>query len=168
MSREIRSKIDLSEVLNEFDYDSTTGELIVRKRNKRSRRPIEKQGWIDNKGYRRIYINGKKYLYHRIVFLINHGYQPKYIDHIDGDILNNRISNLRECDSVQNCSNRKKPICNSTGHKNIYKMSDGKFRVFFTHNNIRYEVGIFSELISAKKNLLIKSKEIRGDFFSDR
>ena len=32
---------------------------------------------------------------HRMVYYLHHGEIPKYVDHIDGDPLNNSISNLR-------------------------------------------------------------------------
>ena len=44
---------------------------------------------------------------------------PKILDHIDGNKLNNKIENLRECDYVTNGYNRKLGINNTSGHKNV-------------------------------------------------
>ena len=41
--------------------------------------------------YKRIGINGKIYLCHRLIYLFHYGYLPKFVDHIDGNKLNNNI-----------------------------------------------------------------------------
>lgn len=65
-------------------------------------------GYVNKLGYREIGINYKHYLAHRLIFLYHHGFLPKYIDHIDGDPLNNNINNLREATSQENNWHRKK------------------------------------------------------------
>ena len=51
---------------------------------------------------------------------MNHGELPEFIDHIDGNSLNNRIENLREATNSQNCMNGKLRKTNKSGHKNVY------------------------------------------------
>lgn len=57
--------------------------------------------------YKKIYFNGKIYVLHQIIYFLETGKYPKIIDHIDGDGLNNKISNLREVTSRKNSQNRK-------------------------------------------------------------
>ena len=52
-------------------------------------------GRINKQGYRSVGINNKEYRYHRLIYLYHYGYLPKFIDHIDGNKLNNNIDNLR-------------------------------------------------------------------------
>ena len=62
-----------------------------------------------NKGqrYLKICIAGKSTSLHRMIFLHQHGYLPKCLDHIDGNRENNKIENLREVTQQQNCLNSK-------------------------------------------------------------
>jgi len=77
-----------------------------------------------NKRYSQVRVNGKNYMLHRLVyFAFNPGfdfYNPKIqIDHINRDSLDNKISNLRETTSGENCRNTKARKNNKLGKKNI-------------------------------------------------
>lgn len=64
------------------------------------------------------YVNiHKTHIYaHHIIWFIHHGRWPSpMIDHIDGDGLNNRLSNLKECVSKDNQKNTKKYKSNTSG-----------------------------------------------------
>ncbi len=65
--------------------------------------------------YETVYIKGKRYLTHRLVFLMHKGYLPKRLDHKDGNKLNNCIGNLRECTASQNSMNGKIRTNNKSG-----------------------------------------------------
>lgn len=60
-----------------------------------------------------------RFLVHQVVFLMQHGYVPECIDHIDGNIHNNKIENLREVTKMQNSHNSKIRKNNSTGIPNV-------------------------------------------------
>lgn len=76
-------------------------------------------------GYRCISIGGKLYLSHRLAWLYVYGAWPSNnIDHINGDPGDNRISNLRECNQVQNSGNWKKAHKrNKSGYRGVYRIS---------------------------------------------
>jgi len=68
----------------------------------------------------RVFINGKQYYRSRIVFLYHSGFIPKYLDHIDGDTLNDRMSNLRQCTISQNGMNRGSGKNSSSQYKGVH------------------------------------------------
>ena len=76
-------------------------------------------GNVNSRGYRRVYFKNKYRAVHRIVFLLHHGYLPKYIDHIDGNPLNNNINNLRPATISTNGMNRKLNKNNKLNVKNV-------------------------------------------------
>jgi hypothetical protein len=77
-------------------------------------------GSPDYQGYKTVQIFYKQYRVHRLIFMMFHGYMPKFIDHINNDSSDNRIENLREATLNQNQHNSKKPKTNTSGYKNVY------------------------------------------------
>lgn len=59
-------------------------------------------------GYLQTCVNGVRLLNHQIVFMMFHGFIPREIDHINKDVRDNRIENLRETTRSDNLKNRKK------------------------------------------------------------
>lgn len=103
-----------------FFYDC--GKLIWRAKPAKTS-PIKvgsEAGTLMNDGYIRTQISKKYYAIHRLVFLLHNGILPKYVDHIDGNKLNNNIENLREATATQNAQNRKIHKNNTSGVKGVY------------------------------------------------
>jgi hypothetical protein len=109
------------EYVNEF-FEYKNNDLVWKKPiSNLSRVKIGSQAGCFDKssGYKRLKLNNKSYLNHRIIFLMHKGYLPKYIDHIDGNIKNNAIENLREATHSENLCNQKKPSHNKSGIKGV-------------------------------------------------
>lgn len=110
-------------------------------------------GTVNSSGYRVISVGKKKYLYHRVKFYLVHGYLPDMIDHIDGDRLNNDISNLRPATYALNSHNthyRK----NATGVKGVYlKYRYGKYRyrAKIVVDGKGIELGLYDDIELAKQ-----------------
>lgn len=91
-----------------FNYNPLTGEFTRLVTTGPRGMVGEVAGTISSKGYRAIQIHGKIYKSHILAWFYVNGVKPrKQIDHINRDRLDNRISNLREVNNRQNCSNRK-------------------------------------------------------------
>ena len=105
-------------------------------------------GSISRDGYRRTAIKNKTYLVHRIIFFMHYGYMPEVVDHIDGNGLNNNLSNLRPATQQQNCQNRRLSIANKSGYKGVFwQKSVKKWRV----DCDRKYLGLFDTLDEAIK-----------------
>jgi hypothetical protein len=146
-------KIDQEYVKNIFDYkeDEISGYLIW-KISKANRIKIgDIVGTFDKRtGYYQVQIDNKDYRLHRIIFLWHNGFLPKYVDHIDKNKLNNKISNLREITSQNNNRNRSQRKNTSSGIKGIswYKR-DSKWRAYITINNKLYHLGSYDNIDDA-------------------
>jgi hypothetical protein len=76
-------------------------------------------GTVSARGYIHVQYKRKIYKAHRLIFLMFNGYMSDIIDHIDGNILNNRPENLREATHLGNAQNAKRRKDNSSGVKNV-------------------------------------------------
>ena len=107
-------------------------------------RLTEKTWNILNSGYvgRCYWDHGKvkNELLHRSLIDAPHGL---VVDHIDGDKLNNRISNLRLCTPSQNLSNRPR-YKDGCGFKGVQRTQSGTYKATITANRIVYRLGTFS------------------------
>jgi hypothetical protein len=105
-----------------FDYSAETGIFRWKTQPKYGSVKVgDIAGYLNKaKGYWYIKYQGKKYSTHRLDWLYIHGETPKeMIDHIDGNPLNNRISNLREATSFENQKNRAKNLNGTSRFKGV-------------------------------------------------
>lgn len=112
-------------------------------------------GYSRADGYKVITFLGKKYLYHRVLFAMVHGYWPKQVDHIDGDPSNNSIDNLREADASRNNQNLAAPRshnrCGSLGVSIRTREGRVRYRAKIVVNGTAIELGEYkTEALAAR------------------
>ena len=103
-----------------FSYNPDTGDLTWRVSRGARARAGNAVGWKNGEGYLRTSVNRKRYLTHRLAWLIHYGSWPRdFIDHINGDRSDNRLVNLREASRAENGRNRGANRNNTSGYKGV-------------------------------------------------
>ena len=105
--------------------------------------------------YQKIKIKNKTLLLHRVIFLFHHGYLPDFIDHIDGNCLNNKIENLRPATKAENCRNRSISSTNTSGFKGVsWCKVRNKWNAYCTVNYKKHNLGYYKDIHEAKDKVI--------------
>jgi hypothetical protein len=139
------------------------GVLIWKRPRSNRTKPGNKAGFPNGDGYLRTKFDNKRFLCHRLIWAILKREDPLdfYIDHINGDKLDNRIQNLRKASHNQNLHNQK-------GAKGYYfsertKRWTGQIRL----NGKRLHLGCFDTEEQAREAYLRAKEKLHGDFMPD-
>ena len=110
-----------------------------------------------------IYENGKQKTIrlHRLILGVTES--KLQVDHIDGNGLNNRRSNLRVCSSAQNMMNKRKYLNSTSGIKGVYAVRN-KWRAIITHKGDRFNLGLFEQREDAAKAYDMAARNLFGEF----
>jgi len=122
---------------------------------------VSKYNWsIHGGGYAQTSYKYKLILMHRLLFPELH-----QIDHIDGNRLDNRKQNIRECNESQNQANRGKTRLNTSGFKGVsWSNKSGKWCVKIGFRGNKIHLGLFSCLKQAALTYNNKAIELHGAF----
>ena len=112
-------------------------------------------------GYKVLTIFSRQYKYHRIVWLLHYGKWPDgVIDHINGDKLDNRISNLRDVSNKINLQNHRKPsIKNKSGFLGVIKASKNRWSASLKINGKSQVVGYFKTPEEAHQAYVVAKRQ---------
>jgi len=124
----------------------------------------------NDNGYKRIGLtNGTRKFFnvHRLVYQhFGKDWNPDLtVDHINGDIADNRIENLRMATRQQQNFNQKVRK-SKLGVKGV-QFRNGKYRATIRINGKQTHLGTFDTLEEAKEAYDTKAKEIQGEFFKE-
>ena len=94
-------------------------------------------------------VNGKRILLHR--FILN-APKDKVVDHINGNTLDNRRSNLRLCSVKENVRNCRLSKNNSSGYPGVsFRKDRNKYRAYIMVNRKQIFLGFYKQLNDAVK-----------------
>ena len=157
-----------------YSEESSTG-LVWRVNRGNNLVKGKEAGHISDGGYHYMMFEYKFYKNHRIIYFLNTGIDPeeKQVDHIDGDKLNNKISNLRLATYKQNGDNRKKSRNNTSGVIGVsWDKKNNTWNASVRRNSIRLNLGHFHKSkkdkaiavrIAAELDPRFKDQEYRHD-----
>lgn len=88
------------------------------------------------------------------------------VDHIDGNGLNNRRSNLRLATRQQNCVNRRRGYTTRSGYRGVYPTDrpNRTWTVEITVNGRRYRLGRFDDKVAAAREYDALALEHFGEY----
>jgi hypothetical protein len=93
--------------------------------------------------------------------------EGEFVDHIDGNGLNNCRDNLRRANRIENSGNQKTPSNNKTGFKGVTLSACGTYTAHIRFNKKTYYLGTFVTAEDAHLAYCAKAKEFYGDFAND-
>lgn len=159
------SRLPSAALLHEM-FSLTEDYRIISKISRTSRRAGEIADAHMRAGYRAIYVDGQIQSAHRVIWVMVHGREPNgYIDHINGDILDNRPENLREATHAQNMCNKKLYKSSTSGAKGIHRRKDnGMWRAYISLEGKRTNVGQFRSREEAEAALTSVRAKLHGKY----
>lgn len=135
------------QLIQKIHYDPETGIAVWNTPGSRRKATV---GFVvqasRSKPYRYVKITSlvsRRPFSHLVHFYMTGRWPIKEMDHINGDTLDDRWENLRECTREQNEANRGPRRTNSTGFKGVYPVPGGKFRASYHRRGKRVYLGPF-------------------------
>lgn len=157
--------------LERLSYNPDTGELTWRHcvgmpRQWNTRLGGTIAGCVLTNGYRLVCVDGKRYMAHRVIWMMQTGAWPeRTIDHIDGNKDNNSWVNLRAATDSQNQHNRPKPRSNTSGYKGVsWHRNNHKWRASIMVNNKAVWLGSFDTPELAAEAYSKAAERLHGEF----
>jgi len=142
--------VDQGLVREIFDYNSESG-LLTHRGARDGVASGSVVGSEDSDSYISVSVLKKTYMAHRVIWLYQYGYFPENeIDHINGNVSDNRICNLREVSRSCNMQNRCKLKNNTSGFSGVkYVKTRRLWSADITMRGKRSFLGLYSNKLDA-------------------
>jgi hypothetical protein len=163
--------MEFKEIINYPNYEISNDGTIRNKINRKMLSLINKNGYLCIN----LCQNGKvkQHYVHRLVAInfLDNPNNKRVVDHINNNKTNNNITNLRWCDQMQNCFNRKLNLNSSSGIKGVsLDKKTNKYRSYIKNTYLglfktkeqaqQYRIKmahlVFGEYASSSESLLIR------------
>lgn len=147
-------------------YSIITGQFYWLKSVGRRVKVGDVAGSLEASGYKRIRINRKLYLAHRLAwFWVMGSFPENDTDHVNGIKDANQWLNLREATRSQNMCNTCMQSNNTSGYKGVYwNKRDEKWMAYITLNKKTKHLGYFDDIEAAYTERLKAEKDLHGDY----
>lgn len=120
---------------------------------------VSEYQWQYDHGYARGWVNRKRVYMHRMLL------KASRIDHINGNTIDNRKSNLRPATQKENTFNHSRNKNNTSGFKGVsWHKSTNKWRAYISPNNKMKSLGLYSNKEDAARAYNEAAKEYFGEF----
>ena len=160
----------MSEILEEYaiikgneNYAvSNTGKVL----NIKSQKHLNQRE--SENGYMKVHIQDKEYKVHRLMAMayLNNLENKPVVDHIDGNRVNNIITNLRWATKSENSRNSKISSTNTSGIKGV-RIENGRWRVQIRINGKNKHIGYYNTIEEATLARKYAVKEHYGEFVNE-
>lgn len=160
-------EIDLDAMKQLLNYDPESGKIAWKNDMNRGRIPAGTEvGSLYPDGYKRLNINGKMHMAHRLGYALGTGQVPTgIVDHDDNNRANNSLANLRIASALQNAHNTSISRRNTTGVKGVYfDKYHQKYRARVMVGGKQHHLGLFKDLEAAKAEQDAARTRLHGDY----
>ncbi len=139
-----------------FLYDPKTGSLTWKVSKGRALAGTA-VGWITVKGYRETKLLQRCHKVHRVIFMMmTHRWPDLEIDHVNGNKLDNRWANLRECRHLENMHNQNKHRHNTSSVTGVcWHKRMRQWQAYIANEGKQIHLGAFDrfeEAVAARKS----------------
>lgn len=129
----------------------------------RGRQAGKRAGYLSKAdGYRRVMIDGRNYLEHRLTWFVETGRWPDLLDHETGDKSWNVMDNLRRATNAQNAQNKRSKVGKALP-KGVHEISSG-FRARIGVGGKNRNLGTFSTPELAAAAYAIAARSLFGEY----
>lgn len=163
--------MDKERFLSMFDVDFATGRIFWKKPPKNhAEKEGREAGYLclgkgKNKDYWHIRAFSMTFKRSRLIFFLHHGFWPTpSVDHINGDSLDDSITNLRQCTHAQNAANILHKKRRHDLPKGVTVTKQGLFMARITKLGTTRSLGVFRTPEIAKEVYQKARKETFGEF----
>lgn len=121
---------------------------------------LSHHGWFLHGNYMEAKIGGKNQLMHRFIIQAR---KKEIVDHINGNTLDNRKSNLRITDVEGNSMNRRINKNNTSGYRGVILLPNGKYVAQIRIRGDLLNLGTFTTAEEASGHYeLVRESRIKG------